>query len=311
MNDIMKKTWRGLLLALTMLAMVNVNAASFSYQGLNYTDSTCTTGFSMDPTSGLITCSSSTTTASATAAPVCSITQGPAFAQNGSVPTIYSSCSLSPNNPTSYSWSLTQLTPTVGTASTVATTQNYSPSTLLSPGTYTVSLAASNAIGAATGTLSTTLTVNPPSTSGDKCAALGLVPKTDVTDMNWGTGNRKSLNLKSNEVYVLNFTAPLTMASYRSIATIYSATTKLITISKDACGFDTPAGGVARCSMQQDPAAMTNEAGPTYSLSATTPYCKLEPGVTYKVNIRNAKPTRPIIESSCTNAAGCGFSLTY
>ncbi|MDD5404534.1 MAG: hypothetical protein PHZ14_08350 [Sulfuricella sp.] len=289
-------------------------AASFAYGGLNYTDAACTTGFTMDA-NGTISCSTAATTppATATAAPVCNVTQNPAFAQNGAATTILSNCSASPNNPTSYSWTLTPLTPTAGNTSTVSTTQNYTPSTSLTPGTYTVALTASNTIGPATGTLSTTLTVNAPVASSDQCAAQGLTRKTDVTVMNWGSGMRKDgLKLGANEAYVLSFTAPASMTSaYSSIYTLYSGTTKLITISSDACGFNTPLNGSAACSLQQDPQMMTDEAGPTYSERTTTPYCKLTPGQTYYVNIRNAKPNVSPVQNSCTSSAGCTFSLSY
>jgi hypothetical protein len=154
--------------------------------------------------------------------------------------------------------------------------------------------------------------LNAPAASSDQCAAQGLTRKTDLTALDFGMGNRKDgLNLKANEAYVLSFTAPATLTTYRQIQTIYSATTKLITISSDQCGFNTPLNNSARCSVQQDPQNLTEEAGPCYSLGTSTSYCNLTPGQTYYVNIRNAKPNVSPVQDSCTNAAGCGFSLTY
>jgi hypothetical protein len=161
--------------------------------------------------------------------------------------------------------------------------------------------------------LTSNAATNNTTTNVDQCAAQGLTRKTDVTVMNWGSGMRKDgLRLGANEAYVLKFTAPITMTSaYSSIYTLYSGATKLITISNDACGFNTPLNGSAACSMQQDPQMMTDEAGPTYSERTTTPYCRLSPGQTYYVNIRNSKPGVSPIQNSCTDAAGCTFSLSY
>jgi hypothetical protein len=175
-----------------------------------------------------------------------------------------------------------------------------------------VTLHASNAKGAATGTLSTTLTVGAPASSNDLCASQGLTRKTDLTALDFGMGNRKDgLNLGANDVYVLKFVAPSTLTTYRQIQTIYSGATKLITISKDQCGFNTPLNGSAACSVQQDPKQLTQEFGPRYSLGTSAAYCNLTPGQTYYVNIRNSKPGVSPIQNSCTNAAGCTFSLTY
>jgi len=141
---------------------------------------------------------------------------------------------------------------------------------------------------------------------------MGLVRKTDLTALNWGTGVRKDgLNLKANQAYVLSFTAPATLTTYRAMSTIYSSASKLITISSEACGFDTPLKGSAKCSVQQDPAIGTDEAAPRYSLTTSTSYCGMTPGQTYYVNIRNAIPKTSPIQDSCTNSAGCGFSMTY
>lgn len=174
---------------------------------------------------------------------------------------------------------------------------------------YTFTVAATNAVG--DGPDSAASMPVTPSTTGDLCAANGLVRKTDVTAMDWGIGGRvDNLNLKNNEAYVLSWTAPATLTTYRQILSLYSGATKLITISKDVCGFDTPLNASAKCSVQQDPALLTEEAGPRYTLTTSTYYCQVTAGETYYVNIRNAKPTRPI-EGSCTNPDGCTFSLTY
>ena len=152
--------------------------------------------------------------------------------------------------------------------------------------------------------------VTPPPVGGgnDRCAANGVLRKTDVTAMNWGSGVLKALNLKANEAYALSFTAPASMSDIRSIMTQYSAANKRITVSLDVCGFDTPLNNSAACSVQQGGRSV--EAGPAYSPTNNS-VCYVPPGTTYYVNIRNQIPGSNPAQSSCTNPAGCGFRLLY
>jgi len=287
------------------------SALSFSYQGLNYSDPSCTTSFSMD-TNGGITCVTTTTTSPPNTAPLCNITQNPTFAQNGQATTISSNCSVSPNNPTSYSWTLTQLTPTAGSASTVSGATNYSPAISLAVGTYTVSLAAPNSIGPATGTLSTTLTVTtppppPPSTGNDAmCTQAGLT-NTEMP-LNWTMGFPQNINIGLNQS--VSFPLMITTASSGGHITMSYTTggTEIISISKDKCDFSQSLLAT-QCMVGGNAPNLTFQ--PTGSLYSN---CALTPGVQYYVNVRNAVmsgrlPKFPIVDS-CTSGR-CVGNMTY
>jgi hypothetical protein len=283
------------------------SAASFTYKGLNYTEATCTTKFVINDY-GMLSCS--TSTQPATSAPVCSITQNPTFSQNGAPVTILSNCSASPNNPTSYSWTLAQLTPTVGNATTVSTTQNYMPITSLSPGTYMVTLHASNAKGAATGTLTTTLTVTAPAItppSGDTLCTQAGLSNTEMP-LNWTKGTYQNINIGLNQSVSFPLTLPAASSGGRITMSYTSGGTEVISISRNKCDFS-PSLLTTQCMVAGSSPNLTFQpAGSSYS------NCALTPGVQYYVNVRNAAMSGrslifPIVDS-CTSG-GCYGVMSY
>jgi len=286
------------------------SAASFTYKGLNYTEATCTTKFVINDY-GMLSCSTSTQPATST--PVCSITQNPTFSQNGAPVTILSNCSASPNNPTSYSWTLAQLTPTVGNAMTASTTQNYMPVTSLSPGTYMITLHASNVKGAATGTLTTTLTVTAPATTppptGDNtlCTQAGL--SNTVIPLDWGAGSYKNINIGQNQSVSFPLTLPTTSSGGRITMSYTKGGTEIISVSRNKCDFS-PSLLTTQCMAGGAQPNLTFQVpGSQYS------NCTLTPGIQYYVNVRNAvmatkyAPVFPIVDS-CTTG-GCFGVMSY
>lgn len=296
--------------AAAAFASGTASALSFSYQGLNYSDTSCTTSFSMDA-NGVIACVT-TTTASANAAPVCDITQNPTFAQNGQATTISSNCSISPNNPTSSSYNWT-LTPTGGSPSTVSSATNYSPLTSLAVGTYTVSLSASNSIGPATGTLSTTLTVTtpappPPSKGNDAmCTQAGLT-NTDML-LNWAMGTYQNINIGLNQSVSFPLMLPTASSGGRITMSYTSGGSEIISISQNRCDFSQSLLST-QCMVGGSAPNLTFQ--PTGSIYSN---CTLTPGVQYYVNVRNAvmdtksSPKFPIVDS-CTGGR-CAATMSY
>lgn len=295
----MQKLKPGIIFAMSMAVIGIGNAATLSYQGaatFSYTDPTCTTSFSMDA-NGKVSCSGVPTTP---VTPSCSITPAnPTFAQNGSGLTLTANCI---NNPTSFEWKLDGVP--------VSSTASYAPPASLTPKSYAVALAATNAAG--TGTATATLVVTAPVTPPPPTSCAQSI--TEVAMDFTGPAARWHTKMNRGQAYAYSFTTDSVgrSSSFETAeSTIGSTVFRFLNLSEQKCDFSYDNYD------SHNGCATSGEAGATIYFTFGQPqfmYCQLKPNTTYYVNIRNENPSlgdarHPSVRGldSCGVGQTCGY----